>query len=52
MQATAMAMLAIPPEALLRAFQNILSVMFRVVVTTSLSKAKVFEAETTSVPPM
>jgi hypothetical protein len=49
---TAIATFAIPPEALLRAFQKMLSSKLRVLLTTSLSKAKVFDAETTPVPPM
>jgi hypothetical protein len=47
-----MATLAIPPDALLRAFQKILSWKLRVLFTTSLLKAKVFDAETTPEPPM
>jgi hypothetical protein len=47
-----MAMFAIPPEALLRAFQKILFLKLRAVVTTLLLKANVFEKEATPVPPM
>jgi hypothetical protein len=49
---TAIAMLATPPAALLRAFQKMLSWKLRVLLTTSLSKAKVFDAETTPEPPI
>ena len=40
-------MFAMPPETLLRAFQKMLLRKTRVFVTTSLLKAKVFDAETT-----
>ena len=49
---TAIATLAIPPETLLRAFQKILFSKFRMLLTTSLLKANVFEAETTPEPPI